>query len=175
MSRKDENTQKAKEMKMSFIVFAIVLLIVLGSYYYFKKMLPEVMFNQGKKYYEIGKYDKALKSFTSVANAKPYDSEPVYYQALTLSKMPPTYQNQKMLYDISQLEDCDEASDLADEILSNMRNSLIKQVGPNYVDNILYDDQLVRWNNENSITYAIFADDTVPAKNIAAVKKAFQA
>ena len=175
MSRKDENTQKAKEMKMSFIIFAIVLLIVIGVYYYFKKMLPEVMFNQGKKYYEVGQYDKALKSFTSVANARPYDSEPVYYQALTLSKMPPTYQNQKMLYDISQLEDCDEASELADEILSNMRNSLMKQVGPNYVDNILFDDQLVRWNNEESITYAIFADETVPAKNIAAVKKAFQA
>ena len=175
MSRKSENTQRSREMKISFIIFAIVLLIVLGVYFYFKKMLPDVMFKQGKQYYEVGQYDKALKSFTSVANAKPYDSEPVYYQALTLSKMPPTYENQKKLYDISQLEDCDEASELADEILANMRNALMRQVGESYVDNILYEDQLIRWNNSEPITYAIFADNNIPADNIAAVKKAFQA
>ena len=175
MSRKDANSQRSKEMKTSFIIFAILLLIVVGVYYYFKKMMPDIMFKQGKQYYEVGQYDKALKSFTSVANAKPYDSEPVYYQALTLSKMPPTYENQKMLYDISQLEDCDDASELADEILTNMRNSLIKQVGPSYIDNVLYEDQLIRWNNSEPITYAIFTDGDVPASNIAAVKKAFQA
>ena len=175
MSRKEENTQRTKEMKISFLLFAIVLIIVIGVYYYFKKMLPDVMFNQGKKYYEVGQYDKALKSFTSVANAKPYDSEPVYYQALTLSKMPPTYETQKMLYDISQLEDCEQASELAEQILSNMRTDLTKQVGPSYIDNVLFEDQLIRWNNSDAISYAIFTDGDVPAENIAAVKKAFQA
>lgn len=175
MSRKEENAQRTKEMKISFVVFAIVLLLVLGVYYYFKNMMPDMMFNQGKKYYEIGQYEKALKSFTSVANAKPYDSEPVYYQALALSKLPPTYENQKMLYDISQLEDCDQASDLADSILENMRNELIKQVGESYIDNVLFEDQLIRWNNSQPISYSIFADGNVSANNIAAVKKAFQA
>ena len=175
MSRKNENTQRTREMKVSFVIFAIVLIIVIGVYYYFKKMLPDVMFNQGKKYYEVGQYDKALKSFTSVANAKPYESEPVYYQALTLSKMPPTYETQKMLYDISQLEDCEEASELAEQILSNMREALIKQVGQSYIDNVLFEDQLIRWNNSDAISYAIFTDGNVPAENVAAVKKAFQA
>ena len=175
MSRKEENTQRSKEMKISFIIFAIVLLLILGVYFYFKKMLPEVMFNQGKKYYEVGQYEKALKSFTSVANAKPNDSEPVYYQALTLSKMPPTYANQKLLYEISQLEDCDDASELADNILKNMRAQLLKQVGPNYIDNVLYEDRLIRWNNSQPITFSIFSDGTVSTDNIVAIKKAFQA
>ncbi len=175
MSRKDENTRRTKEMKTSFIIFAVLLILVLGVYYYFKNMMPDVMFNQGKKYYEVGQYEKALKSFTSVANAKPYDSEPVYYQALTLSKLPPTYENQKMLYDISQLEDCEQASELADTILANMRKELLKQVGESYIDNILFEDQLIRWNNSQPISYAIFADGNVSANNIAAVKKAFQA
>ncbi|MBQ8886325.1 MAG: matrixin family metalloprotease [Candidatus Gastranaerophilales bacterium] len=175
MSRKEENTQRSKEMKISFVIFAIVLLLILGVYYYFKKMLPEVMFNQGKKYYEVGQYEKALKSFTSVANARPNDSEPVYYQALTLSKMPPTYANQKLLYEISQLEDCEQASDLADNILKNMREQLLKQVGPNYIDNVLYEDRLIRWNNSQPITFSIFSDGTVSTDSIVAVKKAFQA
>lgn len=166
---------KAKQnrnMKTTMIVFGVILFLVLGIYFYVKNVMPNQMFNQGKKYMEIGQYDKALRMFNLVANAKPYDSEPVYYQALAISKLPPTYENQKLLYEIAQLEDCDEASQLAETILMNMRKQLEAQVGPNYIDNVLFEDSLIRWNTSSPITYSIFADSNVPRESIEAVNKA---
>ena len=169
---KDKNKQTGS-IKTSLIVFGIVLLLVLGVYFYVKNVMPDQMFNQGKKYMAVGQYDKALMMFDLVADAKPYDSEPVYYQALAISKLPPTYENQKKLYDIAQLEDCDEASQLAETILMNMRKQLEVQVGSNYIDNVLFEDSLIRWNISSPITYSIFADSGVAQENIEAVKKAF--
>ena len=80
-----------KSMKTSLIVFGVVILLVLGIYFYVKNLMPNQMLNQGKKYMEVGQYDKALKMFKIVADVKPYDSEPVYYQALAISKLPPTF------------------------------------------------------------------------------------
>ena len=57
-------------------------------------------------------------------DAKPYDPEPVYYQAVALSNLPPTYENQKALYDISQLDNCDKASNYADNVLIAMRKEV---------------------------------------------------
>ena len=165
--------EQNKSMKTSLIVFGIVILLVLGIYFYVKNLMPNQMLNQGKKYMEVGQYDKALKMFKIVADVKPYDSEPVYYQALAISKLPPTFENQKQLYEIAQLEDCDEASQLAETILMNMRKQIDTQVGSNYIDNVLYEDTLIRWNISKPITYSIFIDSAVPIENIEAVKKAF--
>lgn len=162
-----------KSMKATLIVFGIILFLILGVYFYVKSVMPSHMFNQGKKYMEIGQYDKALHMFNLVADIKPYDSEPVYYQALAISKLPPTYENQKLLYEIAQLEDCDEASQLAETILMNMRKQLESQVGSNYIDNVLFEDSLIRWNTSLPITYSVFADSNVPKENIDAINKAF--
>ena len=167
--------EQKKGLKISIIVLCILLLLILGVFFVLRNMVPSYMFNQGKKYLEIGQYDKAYKMFTNVANARPYDNEAVYYQALALSKMPPTYETQKALYEISQLDDCDEASDLADNILMNMRRDLVNQIGPNYADNILYNGALFRWNNSKPITFSISADGNVPSDSINAVKDAVYA
>jgi len=166
--------KQTRNLKTSLIVFGIVLLLVLGVYFYFKNIMPEQMFNQGKKYLDVGQYDKALRMFDMVSDARSYDSEPVYYQALALSKLAPTYENQKKLYEIAQLEDCDEASALAEKILLNMRKQLEQQVGPNYADNILFDDILIRWNLSHPVTYSILADTSVPDEYIGIVKDAFE-
>lgn len=164
--------EQKRSLKTSILIFVIVLLLIMGVFYFLRNMVPDFMFNQGKKYLDAGQYEKALKTFVNVANAKPYDSEPIYYQALALSKMPPTYETQKALYEISQLEDCDEASELADNVLMNMRRDLENQIGPNYADNILFDDVLIRWNNSKPITFSISADSSVPPESINAVKDA---
>ncbi len=173
MNSAKNNEKQKKNLKTSMVVFGVILVLILGIYFYLKNIMPSQMFNQGKKAMEAGQYEKALNLFNYVANARPYDTEPIYYQALAISKLPPTYENQKKLYEIAQLEDCDEASNLADTILSNMRGQIDKQIGPNYVDNVLYDDELIRWNNAEPITYSIFADGFVPEEYIASVKNAF--
>lgn len=173
MDSAKNKTKQNKNLKTSFIVFSIVLLLILGVYYYLKNIMPSQMFEQGKKYMEIGQYEKAMKMFKMVSDARPYDSEPVYYQALAISKLPPTYENQKKLYEIAQLEDCDEASQLAETILLNMRQQIDSQIGPNYIDNVLFDDELIRWNNSQPITYSIFADSGVPQEYVNTVKNAF--
>ena len=173
MNSTQYKAKQNRNMKTSLLVFGVILILVLGIYFYVKNIMPNQMFNQGKKYLEVGQYDKALRMFNLVADAKPYDSEPVYYQALAISKLPPTYEHQKQLYEIAQLEDCDEASKLADTILMNMRKQLDAQVGPNYIDNVLFEDALIRWNISSPITYSIFSDSSVSKDTIAAVKEAF--
>lgn len=165
--------QQNKNLKTSLVVFCVVLLLILGIYFYVKDLMPNQMFVQGKKYMAVGQYDKALKMFKIVADVQPYDTEPIYYQALAISKLPPTFENQKQLYEIAQLEDCDEASQLAETILMNMRKQLDAQVGSNYIDNVLFEDSLIRWNISQPITYSIFSGSVVPRENIEAVKKAF--
>lgn len=173
MNYAGKKEKENKNLKTSIIVFGIILLLVLGIYFYLRNIMPSQMFSQGKKAMDAGQYEKALKLFKYVSDARPYDTEPIYYQALALSKLPPTYENQKKLYEIAQLEDCDEASNLADTILANMRGQIDHQVGPNYIDNVLYDDVLIRWNNSQPITYSIFADNSVPEEYISSVKNAF--
>ncbi len=155
----EENNQqrekKENNLMKIFIIIGVLLLIIMGAFAYFKNVLPEKLMEQGKQELEAGNAQKALSLFEKVENARPYEKEPIYYQALALSKLPPTYDNQKALYEIAQLDNCDEASELAEKILMDMRNQLDQSVGSNYIDNVLYENQLIRWNNSKPINYYI--------------------
>lgn len=166
--------RKNKNLKTSLVVFGLLLAVVLGLFFYQKKIMPDQLMTSGKKQLEVGSYEKALKSFKKVADLKPYDDEPVYYQALTLSKMPTSYAVQKDLHEIAQLDDCEQASALAEETLLKMRKSLELSIGSSYIDNVLYDDQLVRWNTSEPITYSVAANTLVPDYYTETVRKAFQ-
>ena len=174
MESRSTKNRKNKNLKTSLIVFGLVLLIVLGIFFYQKKIMPDQLMNSGKKHLEIGSYEKALSNFKKVANLRPYDDEPIYYQALTLSKMPSSYSVQKDLHEIAQLDDCEQASALAEEALLKMRKALELSVGSSYIDNVLYEDQLVRWNNSEPVTYSVSANVAVPEYYMETVRKAFQ-
>ena len=179
MVNKKTKEQKNKNLRTSLIIFGVILFLILGFMFYMKNLLPAHLMNQGKKYLEMGgeqNYIKALKMFDMAADANTADEAPIYYKALTLSKMPPTYENQKALYEIAQLEDCEEASQLAENILAEMRKSLENAVGSTYVDNVLYEDQLLRWNvtKDNPITYSVSAQSVVPNEYLDTVKTAFK-
>lgn len=169
-----EREKKNRNMAVSFLVLGALLFVVLGVMYYMKNIMPKQMIEQGKRYLEVQEYDKALNSFNNAANALPYDNEPIYYKALTLSKMQPSYKTQKELFDIAQLEDCEEASMLAENALQQMRNSLEYQIGPNYVDNVLFEDQLIRWNPAEPITFSISAAREIPQEYYQGIDRAFQ-
>lgn len=172
--RMNKTPKKRKQnMALSLVIFGILLLLILGVMYTLKHLMPQYMMNQGKKYLEVGNYTKALQMFENAEKGLPYETEPVYYKALTLSKMPPSYETQKALFEISQLEDCDEASELAENSLYEMRQSIEEQIGPNYIDNVLYEDQLIRWNNSEPITYSISSLREIPQEYYGAIRQAF--
>ncbi|MBE7704592.1 MAG: matrixin family metalloprotease [Cyanobacteria bacterium SIG29] len=169
----DGKKAKNKNLKTSLIIFGILLVLILGFMYYMKNMMPAHLMSQGKKYLEIGQYDKALKMFNMASDMDNTTDEPLYYKVLAISKMPLTYQNQKTLFEISQLDDSEKASDLAEQVLKKMRSTIIRAVGPNYIDNVLYEDQLIRFNNNKPIPYHISTHISVPDYYISTVKEAF--
>lgn len=171
--KEEEKAKRRKNMKITLIVFGILLFVMWLIYYALTNMMPEHLMNQGKKYLEIQEYNKALKMFKMAADSKPYDEDPVYYQAVTLSKMPPTYENQKALYEISQLDNYDKASEFADKVLLSMKKQIDKKVGSNYVDNVLYDDILFRWNTSQPVTYYISNNNSSSQEYLNALRKAF--
>ena len=172
-----ENTKKKEKEKrtilITLLIFAILLFLIIGFKGYLSKSLPEYQMNKGKQYYEQGQYEKAIRMFDAVANALPHDYESIYYKALALSKMPATLENQKALYEIAWLDDCDKANEVAEKALEQMRWKLNEQIGPNYIDNVLYEDKLVRWNKSEPITYNIKTNSSVPQNYYADVKSAF--
>lgn len=168
-----EKEKRKKSMKVTLVIFGLLLLVMWFIYYALANMMPEHLMQQGKKYMDVQEYQKALKMFKGAANARPYDAEPVYYQALALSKMPPTLENQAALYEISQLDNCDKASEYADAVMLNMKKQIDRQVGPNYAGNVLYNDVVFRWNIKEPVTYFINNNNNSSGEYLAAVRRAF--
>ena len=58
MVQKQVKQQQKQNLKVSFIVFSVILIIIMGIFFSLKKIMPEYMFNQGKKYMAAGKIEK---------------------------------------------------------------------------------------------------------------------
>lgn len=173
-SNEEEGREENNKSKNSMLISLTIILIVFVGFLYYQKAFPGQLMNFGKKYLEIKDLDKALKIFRYASNIKPNDIEPIYYEVLTLAKMPPTYNNQKRLYEISQYDDCDEASTLADNVLVNIRMQIDRQAGTNYIDNVLFEDNLIRWNNTHPITYSIVSNSSISKDFESVTDKAFK-
>ncbi len=169
-----EEEKPKKGSKTTFIILFVVLFLIAGVYFYLKSYMPEIMLERGVKALQSGNYSKALKLFNDVSNMLPFDERPVNYQVEALSKMPPTYENQRALYEISQYDDFDAATEQAERVLSQIRQQLNNEIGSNYTDNVLYEERLIRWNNSEPITYSISYDGSIPNDYIDAVREAFQ-
>ncbi len=177
---KTEAQKKAKDPEkdkrslfMTILVFGILLFIIIGFRAYLSNLYPEQQMAKAKKYYNDGQYEKAVKLFDSAANALPHDYEPIYYKALALSKMPANAENQKELYEIAWMDDCDKANEVAEKALGQIRWKLNKEIGSNYTDNVLYEDKLIRWNKSEPITYSIKSKGQIPNNYYNDVKSAF--
>ena len=173
MKGQDDKNKKTKDLKISLVVFALITIFSLLLMFYLKKLMPEFIMKQGKKYLEIGHYQKALQFFDMARESLPYSCEPIYYKAIAYSKMPQSYENQKILFEYSKLSDCDNVSEEVTKILNMMRNYYFKTSNETYVDNVLYKDKLIRWNNNEFITYYFDVDDSVPKEYIESIRRAF--
>lgn len=170
--QEEEKKKKQKNMKLTLLVFGILIFILYICYYALTNMMPEHLMNKGKDLMDAKAYGQAYKNFKMAGNARPYDVEPVYYQALALAQMPPTFENQTALYEISQLDNCDKASEYADAVLLNMKKKIDANIGPNYAGNALYNNTLFRWNQNYPITYYIYNKNGSSMEYINALRKA---
>ena len=137
MKGQEDTKKKTKDLQISLIVFALITIFTIIFMFYLKKLMPEYMMKQGKRYLEIGHHEKALQLFDMASESLPYSCEPIYYKAITYSKMPPNYENQKMLYDYSKSSDCENISEEVTKILNMMRKYYFKTSGESYIDNVL--------------------------------------
>ena len=99
MKGQEDKNKKTKDLKISLVVFALITIFSLLLMFYLKKLMPEFIMKQGKKYLEIGHYQKALQFFDMARESLPYSCEPIYYKAIAYSKMPQSYENQKILFE----------------------------------------------------------------------------
>lgn len=162
------------EKTLYAILIIIVLILVILGYLYYKTVFPKQIMNAGKKYYEIKQYDKAMRIFKYMEKKYAKEEEAIYYEVLTLAKMPPIYENQKRLYEIWEKDECDKASKTAWEVMQNIRKQIIMQAGVNYIDNIFNEEVIVRWNNSRAITYAVRTEGEISSDILSITEKAFK-
>ena len=173
MKVQEDKKKKTKDLKISLVVFAIITIVTVSLLFYLNKLMPEYVMIQGKKYLEIGHYEKAIQLFDIASDSMQYSCEPIYYKAIAYSKMPQSYENQKNLYEYSKSLDCDNVSEEVTKILNNMRSYYFKTSNETFIDNVLFKDKLVRWNNNDFITYYININDTIPKEYIETIRRAF--
>lgn len=171
--REEEQQEKKKNIKGTIVVFGLILIGIYFFHYALTNTMPEMFMKKGEEHLKNGNYIEAYKMFDKVSNSKPYDTEPVYKKAVALSKLPPNYENQKALYEISELEDHDKASEYARKVLEKMRNEIDKQIGQNYASNTAYDGIVFRWNTSRPITYYISSKQSQKI-NADTVRKSFK-
>ncbi len=171
-----EEMKQRKETNASrlFLLIGIVIIICIAVFVFVKNVLPDKLMEDGQRALNNGDAQKALSIFKKVESLRPYENKPIYFQALALSKLPPTFENQKALYEIAQLDDVEDASEIAEKILLDMRSQLDGQAGPNYIDNVLYENQLIRWNNSQPVKFYVQNSKRVPQEFIDVARNEFQ-
>ena len=174
--KEEKQARKIRRLVFSSIFWLLLILLCAGAYLSVKNgIAADFLTHQGQKYIEIEEYDKALNMLKTAENMSPDDENIVYYQVIALSRQPINYNTLKSLYEISQYDDFDEASEYAYRTLVQIREQIDKQVGSNYIYDVMYDGIVFRWNNKKPINYAISSDGSIPYSYMNEIKKAFTA
>ena len=148
LENRDKEVREDNETKrISLISITVAIILLSIGIIYYKTLFFGNLMSFGKYCMEKKHYNKALMAFSKAEKLRPQDIEPMYYEVMTLGKLPADYDIQKRLYEIAEYDDCDEASILAENILSNIRSKIDIQAGENYIDNVLYEDNIISWDN----------------------------
>ena len=158
-------------------ISAISLTLVTAFLLYFAfKMLPDIYLNAGQKAYDNKNYQEAFSSLKTAVKLAPKNKDIRYYYVQTLVKLPPTLDVQKELYKISQVNLGDSADMIADRQISMWRNQITLNVGDNYIEQVPFDNKILRWDLSKLPLNVCIKNDSpnnVPAYYQTAINKAF--
>ncbi|MDD3237270.1 MAG: matrixin family metalloprotease [Candidatus Gastranaerophilales bacterium] len=169
------NVQKNKPLKpkkkrrflLYFLIFILSILLVIKI---FPSQTLDIFADSA---YKSGDFETAAKIYKMVYNLDNKDKEALYREVYSLSKLPLTYENQKEIYRISQLDNNTAGEMLATNILKSYKAHLSLKIGVNYIENVVYNGEVIRWNvSDMPLTYYV-EQSNVPQFYYEAVEKSF--
>lgn len=172
--KKKQKKLKSKFQKLN-IIFLWITLVVCVCAFVIKLFFPTILFELGKNAYERGDYQASAKLLKASSLLNPEDNQCLYYWADSLSKLPLTYESQQDLYKITQLDNDSAADLLATTILKTFKVNFMLKVGENYIENALFNNQVLHWNlNSMPLTYYVDYSISVPQYYAEAINKSFK-
>ena len=129
--------------KILFICF-LAIIIFIGI-----NVAPKILTIKGKQCYKQGDMTCAAEYFKSAHMIAPKRLEYEYYYTRTLSKLKPTYNNQKEMYHLYKNAKSKSAKNLAKSTINNWKSSILGNIGSNYIEQVPSDADIVRWNKES--------------------------
>lgn len=137
--------KKKQKIKKRSIFTVFVLLIGL-TFALCSLFLPELLSEMGKTSFQSKDYKTSSELFKNAHLLRPENKDFPYFWALSLSRMQVGYNEQKELYEISQMDNYAKAQIYAIKVLDFFKDKVMSKVGSNYIEEAIHDDQVLRWN-----------------------------
>lgn len=159
-----------RTLKSLLILFLLIIVLII------QKSIPSIAFNTGKKAYENKDYVKAFKNLKLANELDSKNRECRYYYVETMLKLKPTFEIQKELFRISQVNLSDTADLIADKQIEIWRNNIFLNVGENYIEQAPLGDEILRWDAKTfplKVYIKKSTQTTLPVYYEPAITKAF--
>lgn len=159
--------------------FPAILWILLAAlvFYVVFNLIPHFYFNLGKIAYDGKDYINARKFLKTAVFFNRKNKDARYYYVKTLTNLKPTLDIQRELFKISQQNLADSADLIADRQIAKWRNLILFNTGENYIQQVPYDDAILRWDADSFPLKVNIENDSkkeLPEYYSTDFKKAFQ-
>ena len=112
------------------------------------RILPNILFLQGKSSLEKKEYVKAYKSLKQAYSFDKNNIDLRYYYVQSLIKLKPNKEVQKAVFEIATSDKNDSAQQLAQIQISKWKYNVLKNIGDNYIEQAPLDNGILRWDVE---------------------------
>ena len=154
------------------ILLGILIVLIIIAILFKSPFAATYNYNRAKSLYDNNNYQMSLPYFEKSFFANPNNSLNRYYYVMALSKSKPTYSVQKKLYELSQNKNNDEATKLAKSKALQMRNSILAQIGDNYIYNAASGSDIIRWDVRSFPLKVYIEESNVPKYYITNIRSA---
>lgn len=120
---------------LSAILFAIIF-----------KSLPMYYYKQGTSSLKNKNYIKAYQNLKKAYNFDHHNKDYRYYYVQALKNLSPTLVVQKEMFAISAGKERDSAQHAAESCILEWRNSIMRNIGDNYIEQAPMDKGILRWD-----------------------------
>ena len=124
---------------------------------------PIYFYNNGIKCLKNKNYSCAVNNLGQSYHLRPKNLDYKYYYTKALINSKPTYNIQKIMYEISKDKNKDSASALALKQIKILKSQILKQTGNNYIQQVPMDTNVIRWNKKSfPLSVYIEIGDDIP-------------